>query len=120
MARTSLVLNASRPPQIAWGWGRLGSPTFSRVTRRYRLTAVAILGLRGTREAGIFSAALKEKDQPAPPLGWEQGRSLEKQIQSAVRKKPGINCYLNSKGEKKRVRYASYACFPSFHPVSFI
>ena len=116
MARTSLVLNASRPPQIAWGWGRLGSPTVSRVTRRYRLTAVAILGLRGTREAGIFSAALKEKDQPAPPLGWEQGRSLEKQIQSAVRKKPGINCYLNSKGEKKKGQICFLCLFSIFPP----
>ena len=46
--------------------------------------AVAILGLGVMREAGIFSIALKEKYQPAPPLGWEQGRSLEKQIKSAV------------------------------------
>ena len=84
MSCTFLVLNASRPPLIAWGWGRLGLPTVSRVTKRYHLMAVAILGLGVMREAGIFSTALKEKYQPAPPLGWEQGRSLEKQIKSAV------------------------------------
>lgn len=118
MSPIFLVLNASRPPQIAWGWGRLGLPTVSRVTRRYRLTAVVILGLRGMREAGIFSTALKEKYQPAPPLGWEQGRSLEKQIKSAVRKKPGkkpgINCYLNSEGEKKKCQIRFLCLFSIF------
>lgn len=71
MSPIFLVLNASRPPQIAWGWGRLGFPTCLESDKEVPADGSGDSGTQRDEGGRNFSTAEKNI-QPAPPLGWEQ------------------------------------------------
>lgn len=101
--------------------GRPASAAVLRGTERYWPPAVAILGVRVMREAGMFSTALKKNiNLPHPWDGNKVGvqQNKEKLLSRLTRRKLLLEQWRRTK--KKCARYASRACFPSSHPVSFI
>ena len=60
--------------------------------------AMIILGVRITREAAVFSTALKENISLPHPLDGNRVGGLQNKVCCPDR--PGINCYLKGKGEK--------------------